>query len=1196
MNLVPERLTAALADRYRIERELGAGGMATVYLAHDLKHDRPVALKVLRPELAAVLGAERFLAEIKTTARLQHPGILTLIDSGAAAGLLYYVMPYVAGESLRARLAREQRLPVADAVRIASGVAAALDFAHRHGIVHRDVKPENILLHEGVPLVADFGIALAVRSAGAERLTETGMSLGTPAYMSPEQITATRELDGRSDQYSLACVLYELVSGAPPFTAPTAQGLAVKHVTELAPPLRGAEASVAAAVARALAKDPADRFPSLADFAAALTAPIVAPVAAPTEPPIPRRPHPLVGRAAERAELLARLDRLEVGQGGLVLLGGEPGVGKTRLAEALIEAAFARGYTCLVGHCYEMDGTPAYTPVIEHLEGLARILPTAALREVLGDAAPEIARFYPGLRRVLPEVGPPMELPPDQQRQYLHARFREYVARLTARGPVVALADDMHWADDSSLLLLEALAGDLGEAPLLIVGTYRDVDLDVARPFAKVLERLTRQRRAERLAVRRLPEGDVAELLAVLGGSAPPADLVHAIQHETEGNPFFVEEVFAHLKEEGRLFDARGAWRSDLSLAELDVPEGVKLVVGRRLERVSEATRSALTLAAVVGPRFTIELLEGAGETRGDALLDALEDAERAGLIRPLTGGRETRYGFGHELIRHTLVTALSLPRRQRWHLRIADTVERLYPGRLGEHAADLAYHLFQAGAAAELGRTVGALVRAAELALGAGAFDEATAQVERARSLEPEEPTQRADLLRIRGNAARGLGRWDRAREDVEAALDLYEKLGDRRHLMLYFDLAELKGWGADVTATLDLVYRGIAAAGSGPEHAEVRALLGAIGCEFAFFAGRQDESDKLLAMAAATNAELGSPRVAAAVAIWGDSVKWGQGRVAEAAANMHRSARAIETTGNVWDLANAFGRYPLLLALLGRYQVLRRELPWMTPVIERAGYSASRMTLDFAVGFADWGETGDVEQAERHYASRQDAWGAVAPTMREYCLVYTYLARFYRGEWSESISVLDRLGQAAFPSQVDQLWAYPFLIKAYRRAPGASETVESRRDRLPRAGLPAFSGAWWSLKMVIEGLMVLGQRARAAEFYPAAVEMVDRGYVLDFTGAFECSTALAAAAGAQWDLAERHFESALRTVDTAPHILGQAETRRWYAWMCLERGAAGDREKAAGLLEHAIRVYERIGMPKHLELARALQSRGAS
>jgi len=215
-----DRLAAAVTRSYRLERELGQGGMATVYLAHDLKHDRQVAIKVLRPELAAVIGAERFLSEIKTTANLQHPHILPLHDSGQEDGFLFYVMPYVEGETLRDRITKEKQLPVADAVRIAAEVASALDYAHRHGVIHRDIKPENILLHDGRALVADFGIALAVSTAGT-RMTETGMSLGTPHYMSPEQAMGEREITARSDVYALGCVLYEMLTGSPRARGPS---------------------------------------------------------------------------------------------------------------------------------------------------------------------------------------------------------------------------------------------------------------------------------------------------------------------------------------------------------------------------------------------------------------------------------------------------------------------------------------------------------------------------------------------------------------------------------------------------------------------------------------------------------------------------------------------------------------------------------------------------------------------------------------------------------------------------------------------------------------------------------------------------------------------------------------------------------------------------------------------------------------
>ncbi|HEX7123730.1 MAG TPA: protein kinase [Gemmatimonadaceae bacterium] len=304
---VTEQLRTALSDRYAIERLIGEGGMATVYLARDLRHNRRVALKVLRADLGAVLGVDRFLAEIQVTANLQHPNLLPLFDSGQVReahpersegpSLLYYVMPYVEGESLRARLDREQQLPIEDALRIATAVANALDYAHAHGVIHRDLKPENILLQHGQPVVADFGIALAVSNAGGTRITQTGLSLGTPQYMSPEQATGDRVIDGRTDIYSLAAVTYEMLAGEPPHTGTSAQAIIAKLMTTTPQPVRvlrpSVPAHVAMAVERGLAKLPADRFSSARAFADALgnasfatsgVVPVMSPAAARTHP------------------------------------------------------------------------------------------------------------------------------------------------------------------------------------------------------------------------------------------------------------------------------------------------------------------------------------------------------------------------------------------------------------------------------------------------------------------------------------------------------------------------------------------------------------------------------------------------------------------------------------------------------------------------------------------------------------------------------------------------------------------------------------------------------------------------------------------------------------------------------------------------------------------------------------------------
>ncbi|HSB55767.1 MAG TPA: protein kinase [Gemmatimonadales bacterium] len=314
MTDIPARLAAALADRYRLDRELGQGGMATVYLAQDLKHDRRVAIKVLRPELAAVLGAERFVQEIKTTAGLSHPHILPLFDSGEADGFLYYVMPYIQGETIREKLNRETQFGIEEAVKITTEVADALAYAHTQGVIHRDIKPENVLLHNGRPMVMDFGIALAVSAAAGGRMTETGLSLGTPHYMSPEQATADKQITARSDVYSLASVLYEMLAGEPPHTGSSAQAIIMKIVAEPVQAVtklrKSVPFNVAAALAKALEKISADRFESARAFAEALQNPGFTTAGRPAETGVGRGrlpALPVVGGMAVGAVVLAAL-------------------------------------------------------------------------------------------------------------------------------------------------------------------------------------------------------------------------------------------------------------------------------------------------------------------------------------------------------------------------------------------------------------------------------------------------------------------------------------------------------------------------------------------------------------------------------------------------------------------------------------------------------------------------------------------------------------------------------------------------------------------------------------------------------------------------------------------------------------------------------------------------------------------------
>ena len=604
--------------------------MGEVFLADDTQLGRKVAIKFLTEALENDPTArERLYREARSAAALDHPYICKIHEIVQIDGRPGIVMEHVLGETLQARL-RRSPLAASEALTIAGEIAEALDEAHAHRILHRDLKPANLMLtSQGHVKVMDFGLAKRTREPAAGdttgvapgSLTGSGDVLGTPAYMAPEQIRG-ETADARSDIFSFGVVLFELLTGAHPFKRGTVSDTVAAILRD--PPSgtdRSGNAVDYAIFDRLLAKAPAERYQSFDDVAVELArlreAASERGAAVPDAfavAPVGGRRTPFVGRGDERAELGRWLDRAMLGRGGLVMVGGEPGVGKTRLVEQLLDAARQRRCQTLTGRCYEIEGTAPFIPFVEIIEQYARAVSPELLRETLGDAAPEVARLVPDLRRRFPDMTLPLELPPELQRHHLFQHVGDFLERLCRKRTTVLLLDDLQWADQATLLLVQHLAPLLGGWPVLTVGTYRDVELDVNRPFATTLETLNRKRLAQRLNLRRLPEAGVAGMLAALGGPSPPSTLVAGVYQETEGNPFFVEEVYQHLEEEGALHDADGGWRSAVDLELLDVPEGVRLVIGRRLERVSDDCRKMLTFGAVVGRGFSLALLEAVGD------------------------------------------------------------------------------------------------------------------------------------------------------------------------------------------------------------------------------------------------------------------------------------------------------------------------------------------------------------------------------------------------------------------------------------------------------------------------------------------------------------------------------------------------------------------------------------------------------
>ena len=433
-----------------------------------------------------------------------------------------------------------------------------------------------------------------------------------------------------------------------------------------------------------------------------------------------------IGRELERSQLCRLLDGTIHGQGALVMIGGEPGIGKTRLTLEIALEASKRRIRTLRGHCYEEDASTTYLPFIEILEAALAETPRAEFRELLGQDAGEIARMAPSLRRMFDDIPAALELPAEQQQRYLFNAVCDLIARIARVRPLLLVVEDLHSADKPTLLLIEHLARRVDEMPVLMLATYRDFELDASSPLAHTLEALLRQRHARSLTLKRLDAIGVAAMLRALSAQEPPPSLVRTISDETEGNPFFVEEVFNHLAAEGKLFESDGRFRPDVVVGELDVPHGVRLTISLFLARLSAKAAGVLTTAAIAGRKFSFNVIRAVAGLSAEALVEVLDELIRARLIEPALPDHEAGFVFSHELIRQTVLSNLSLPRRQELHLRFAQAIESFPSGPTDDRTADLAHHLYEAGPMADPLRALPHLVAAGDRALDACAFEQA--------------------------------------------------------------------------------------------------------------------------------------------------------------------------------------------------------------------------------------------------------------------------------------------------------------------------------------------------------------------------------------------------------------------------------------------------------------------------------------
>ncbi|MCI0859096.1 MAG: protein kinase [Chloroflexi bacterium] len=732
--------TSFADGRYLVKRFLGQGGKKQVYLAHDTTLDREVAFALIKTDGLDETSRTRITREAQAMGRLgSHPHVVTVFDlgeepaTGDSPARPYMVTELMSGGDVEGLIenATDHRLPLEQAIRITRETCRGLEFAHRRGIVHRDLKPGNVWLTEdGTAKIGDFGLAVALDRS---RLTTEGMMVGTVAYMPPEQAMGG-EVSPRSDLYSVGAMLYEMVTGRPPFLGDDAVAIIGQHINT--PPVsptwhnNQCPRPLEALIMRLLAKNPSERPESATDVLYALDA---IDLATSVEQPAADvdEAHALdslaggvfVGRQREMGDLKAALEDALSGRGRLVMLVGEPGIGKSRTAQELATYAGLRHAKVLWGRCYDGEGAPPYWPWVQAIRSYVRDKEPEELRSEMGVGAEDIAEIVSDVRERLPGLRTPPQLEPEQARFRLFDSITAFLKSAARRQPLVLVLDDLHWADHPSLLLLEFVARELSSARLLIIGTYRDMELSRQHPLSRSLGELTRERLFQRVLLRGLDQEDVGRFIELASGITPPTGMVEAVHRQTEGNPLFVTEVVRLLVQEGELTQEKAGQRDSWNVR---IPEGVREVIGRRLDRLSERCNETLTTASVVGREFTLEQLRPLIEDMSeDRLLEVLEEALAARVIEELPRS-VGRYQFTHALIQETLAGELSTTRRVRLHARIAESLEELYGADAEVHAAELARHFSEAQTVLGTEKLVRYTLVAGERALATYAHEEA--------------------------------------------------------------------------------------------------------------------------------------------------------------------------------------------------------------------------------------------------------------------------------------------------------------------------------------------------------------------------------------------------------------------------------------------------------------------------------------
>jgi len=1203
-------LTHLQNGRYAVLKKLGEGGKGVVYKARDTVLNRVVAIKVLKTAVAGEEGYSRFMREAQAVGKLNHPNVVSIHDVGREDDRQFFVLEFVDGMSLRELMGTypEGKCDLQTALRIAADVCGALSYAHSQGILHRDIKPENVMLtREDTAKLMDFGLA---KMLGQPSLTQEGIIVGTVAYVAPE-IALGKGADARSDLYSFGAVLYEILTGKPPFVGEDAVKVIFSHIHDHpASPIR-VNAKVPQALSdcimRLLEKEPEKRFQTAADLQKVLReiaegflreayGPSAKAVVVPAPRPVSEREIQLIDRADEMASLREAVDKAVRGEGGLVFLYGEPGIGKTRLTRELGAYARLRGMQVVYGRCpalFRMDGVPPYVLWSEVIRNYLEDCNPEQLYRVVGYYPGEVCKLVPDLANRLRAVPPSVPISPEHERDRLFEAVSQFVTNISRESPLLVVLDDLQWTDQSSLLLMHYLARGVYRAPMLILGAYRDTDIDEKHVLTSVLTELNRERLLKSLPLKRMSSDDISEMIKrLLEQDEVPADFCELIYDKTRGNPFFVEEVVKSLKEEEVIYRRENQWKVK-EVSKIEFPTTVKSVVKARIGRLGDECQNLLTLASFVGNDFSFESLLGVSGLADDKLLDLMEQMLKTGLVKERVIRGQDVYSFADIIVRDVAHEEVSHLRHKKLHGSVGCALEKVYEKKIDEHLGELAWHFLEFG---DEDKALGYFLKAGDRAAKIYANNEGVSYLQHALTLlekKEGELQAKAQVLEKLGDIKDLGGEFDTGTKYWSEALELWSQLYEKENVArLHRKMANLL-WDnkGDAVKAEEHYNKALAILEGKPESAELARIYEDMAHMY-YRTKDMTKAQSLAEKALELGKKLGDYEVIAKSYVSLGTVFHHVAESKKAVDCMERGLKIALDNGLMEAALRAYNNLASVLPAEESDRGLE-SLEKGYELAKKIGHISLQSFIGTNVSW-DYLGKGDVKKGlslvEESVALDRKSGDMVNLS---FSLGVLAMAHFVLGDWDKCGECLkEKIGISEKLNDIQQTYSSYAWLGFVNFSKGeyseARALYEKAYEVNEKAG--AKYSQMWASTWVIWSLIELGELEKASNLLDRLYEFALRIKDRELIAWADARKGMMFRAQKKWEDSIQHFEKSIREVEALGYrrnnVYGFARMFLCeYARVYLGRNQEGDREKAHNLLSQALEMFEKMGAKKEIE-----------